>query len=64
MSGTIDRTFAAAFVEGLSEPDQRELDELPGWMFKTFVIYVDTPDQGESNERYSPVDTRFLAVTD
>lgn len=52
MPGTFDRTFAAAFAKGLCERDQRELDELPGWMFKTFVIYVDTRDQGEANEKY------------
>ena len=63
MPETFDRTFAAAFVKGLSEQDQRELDELPGWMFKPFVVYVDTGDQGQSNKRSSPADSKFLTAT-
>ncbi|CAZ83843.1 unnamed protein product [Tuber melanosporum] len=54
MPGAFDRTFASEFVKGLSEHDQRELGELPGWMFKTFVIYVDREGQGEVNENLKP----------
>ncbi|RPA92763.1 ATP-dependent DNA ligase [Choiromyces venosus 120613-1] len=54
MPGTFDRTFAADFVKGLDELDQRELDELPGWMFKSLVIYVDMQDQGQANKNLKP----------
>jgi DNA ligase-4 len=48
MPGNFDRTFAMDFIKGLDSHDQQELDGLPGWMFKNFVIYIDTPNQSSN----------------
>lgn len=50
MPGTFDRAFAAQFVSDLDHHGHSEFDELPGWLFKNFVCYIDIPKSGS---RYS-----------
>lgn len=43
MPGTFDRAFAAQLVSDLGN-GHCEFGELPGWLFKDFVCYIDTTE--------------------
>lgn len=43
MPSTFDKAFAAQFVSDLDHHGHSEFDELPGWLFKNFVCYIDIP---------------------